>query len=262
MTQAALEKTRIRRSFAAAAMGYDAVADLQRQIGLEMLRRFPPKSDGDVAVDLGSGTGFLSEQMSRSAGVDSLVAIDLALPMLEVSRRKHASRAIHHVCADAERLPLRSGYVTQIYSNLALQWLQDLSSLFSELRRVLQPQGQLVFTTFGPQTLKELKSAWAAVDDAVHVNSFVAEEGITRALQAAGFASLSIESEIHVCRYASVLELMRELKGLGAHNVNAGRKHKLTTKAELSQMMLNYQQAMASELVEASYEIIYVRASA
>lgn len=262
MMQATLDKARIRHSFAAAAASYDGVAALQRQVGRELLQRFPVAAGDGMLLDLGSGTGFLSSQIAQSCVVDNLVAIDLALPMLEISRGKHSALAIRHVCADAQQLPLRGGGVTQIYSNLALQWLQDLSLVFSELHRVLQPQGQLVFATFGPQTLKELKLAWAAVDDAVHVNDFINTEDIVRALEMAGFGSLQLETAIQRCRYPSVMALMQELKALGAHNVNNGRKRKPTTKTELQRMIEQYQQQMAGQAIEASYEIIMVRAVA
>jgi malonyl-CoA O-methyltransferase len=260
--QTELDKTKIRHSFAAAAASYDRVAALQRQVGREVLQRFPVAPGGGVLLDLGSGTGFLSAQIKQFGVVDNVVAIDLALPMLEISRRNHQALAIQHLCADAQQLPLRGGALGQIYSNLALQWLQDLPLVFGELKRVLQPDGQLVFATFGPQTLKELKLAWAAVDDAVHVNDFNGSEAIERALNLAGFGSLQLATTIHRCRYPSVMTLMRELKALGAHNINNGRKRKPTTKAELQRMIEHYQQQMEGQVIEASYEIIMVRAVA
>ena len=262
MTQSALDKARIRHSFAAAAVSYDGVAALQRQVGRALLQRFP-LADGDgVVLDLGSGTGFLTAQIKQSGVADKLVAVDLALPMLELSRYKYPALAIGHVCADVQQLPLRGGSVAQIYSNLALQWLTELPLVFDEWKRVLQPGGQLVFATFGPQTLKELKRAWAAVDDAVHVNDFIGADAIVRALEMARFASIQCEVDLHICRYPSVMALMRELKALGAHNVNSGRKRESTTKGALQQMIEHYQQQMLGKTIQASYEIIMVRAVA
>lgn len=262
MTQAVLDKARIRHSFAAAAASYDDVAALQRQVGLALLQRFPVAGGDGVVLDLGSGTGFLSAQIKQSGIAENLIAIDLALPMLEISRCKYPALAIDHVCADAQQLPLFGGSVAQVYSNLALQWLQDLPLVFGELKRVMQPGGQLVFATFGPQTLEELKLAWAAVDHAVHVNEFSGTEAIIRALEMAGFKSIQWKIDLHVCRYPSVMALMRELKALGAHNVNNGRKREPTTKGALQQMIEHYQQQKLDKAIEASYEIIMVRAVA
>lgn len=262
MTLTALDKAKIRHSFAVAAASYDGVAALQRQVGRELLQRFPVVGVDGVVLDLGSGTGFLSAQIKQSGGADQLIAVDLALPMLEISRRKYPDLAIEHVCADVQQLPVHDRSVAQIYSNLALQWLQDLPLVFGELKRVLQPEGQLVFATFGPETLKELKLAWATVDDAVHVNDFIASDAIVSALEMAGFASIQWAVDLHICRYPSVMALMQELKALGAHNVNNGRKRKPTTKTELQQMVEHYQQQMHGKTIEASYEIIMVRAVA
>lgn len=261
MSNTLLDKARIRHSFAAAAASYDGAAGLQRQVGLELLQRFPVSANAGVVLDVGSGTGYLSAQIKHSVAAD-LIAVDLALPMLELSQSKYHDLAIRHLCADAEHLPLRVGSVGQIYSNLALQWLQDLPAVFEEFKRVLQPGGALRFATFGPKTLLELKAAWATVDDAVHVNDFIRADEIAKALDVAGFHGLEMTSVVHKCRYSAVMTLMQELKGLGAHNVNRGRKHRPTTKAELQQMMANYPQPIAGQSIEASYEIIFVQARA
>lgn len=260
MNEALLDRNRIRRSFAAAASGYDAVAVLQRRVGEQLLQAFPAGAGAGVTLDLGCGTGFIAERLLQVHGAAELLAVDLALPMLQVSRSKLAARPIHYVCADAERLPLADSCVAQIYSNLALQWLEDLPTLFRELHRVLQPQGLLQFTSFGPATLMELKQAWHAVDAAVHVNQFETGERLNAALAAAGFEIMVAESVIEQCHYGSVLELMRELKGLGAHNVNHGRKTAPTTRTELERMMRQYPQA--ADGIVASYEIFYYQARA
>lgn len=260
MTQSVLDKARVRHSFAAAAAGYDGVAALQRQVGLELLQLFPLQAEPGMALDLGSGTGFLSGQMLATGLVERLIAVDLALPMLDISRQKQPHLPIGYLCADAEQLPLLSGCVSQLYSNLALQWLDDLPQVFAELRRVLQPAGRLVFATFGPQTLQELKAAWASVDSAVHVNEFAAAASIRQSLERAGFASIAMHSVVHVCGYASVMALMQELKGLGAHNVNHGRSRKPTTRSQLRQMMQSY--SLTQDEIVASYEIIFVEARA
>lgn len=261
MTVLLLDKQRVKRSFAAAATSYDSVAELQRRVGLELLRRFPPASDVQTLLDLGSGTGFLSGEIAASGFSGQLLAADLAMPMLEVSRQKHFHVPIQHVCADAERLPFPGGSLDRVYSNLAFQWLENLPRLFGELRRVIRDDGQLVFSTFGPCTLQELKAAWAGVDDAVHVNQFPAVEVVTMALQAQGFTEIEVNSLLYRCSYPSVLGLMQELKGLGAHNVNRGRKHRPTTRSQMRMMMERYQQAMTDSRIVASYEVFLLKAA-
>lgn len=257
--QGQLDKAKIKQSFAAAAASYDVVAALQRQVGLDLLKRFPVQAEAGLVMDLGAGTGFLTRALPV-ADYQSLLAVDIALPMLLNSRQKNQVLDVDYLCADAEKLPLATASVRQIYSNLALQWCENLFSVFSGCHRILFPDGQLVFATFGPATLKELKVAWGKVDDFAHVNQFYSSQQIEGFLYQAGFSALSLESVLYQTRYDSVLDLMHELKALGAHNVSQARNRKPTTRHQLQQMIKHYQNAMVDDQIIASYEIIFVRA--
>lgn len=254
------DKVGIRRSFAAAAQTYDGMAELQRRMAVELLQRFPPANQPGLLLDIGCGTGFLTSQLSKAAPQADLLALDLALPMLQVSRSNYPAMDAEYLCADAEQLPLAAQRIEQIYSNLALQWVQDLPVTLAGFKRVLKPGGNLCFATFGPETLRELKAAWAAVDDYAHVNDFLSADQINSALQAAGFAEIGIDSVLYQSSYPSVQALMRELKAIGAHNVNRGRKHRPTTKSQLQSMVEQYLALMSGSRVVASYQIIFVKA--
>lgn len=256
-----LDKPKIRRSFAAAADGYDEQAELQRRVGVELLEKYPMNSEEGVIIDLGCGTGFLSRQLSVDFSLQTLVALDIAMPMLQISKSRNGGMPVAYLCADAEKMPFAANSVRQIYSNLALQWCQDLPVVFADCKRILESGGRLVFATFGPDTLRELKAAWKAVDDYAHVNEFYGEEQIRIFLQDAGFREIESRVEVYRSRYPSVMALMRELKGMGAHNVNLSRNRKTTTRQQLQRMIACYEAAMEGGGVLASYEIISVRAS-
>ncbi|AMK74957.1 MULTISPECIES: malonyl-ACP O-methyltransferase BioC [Methylomonas] len=261
MSLAVLDKVKIRHSFAVAAASYDSAAMLQRQVGLALLQKFPLQPTPGWVLDVGCGTGFLTRRLSVGSLELPCLALDIALPMLQASRRNNGDLPVDYFCADAEKLPFADNSLQQVYSNLALQWCQDLPAVFADVRRLLSPDGQLVFSTFGPETLKELKTAWSGVDDFAHVNDFYSVGQIRDFLRVVGLERVDVETVMYRLAYPSVLALMRELKDLGAHNVSLGRNRRLTTRSQLQQMILHYENSMLNSEILASYEIIFVRAS-
>jgi malonyl-CoA O-methyltransferase len=255
-----LDKSKIKQAFASAAESYDGAAALQRQVGLTLLDKYPLQPQSGVIMDLGCGTGFLTREMEVNLMDQPRLAVDIALPMLQVSRRRSPAMTVQYLCADAENLPFKTGCIQQIYSNLALQWCQALPTVFLDCRRLLKKSGQLVFATFGPTTLQELKTAWAQVDAYPHVNAFFAAEQVSGFLQQAGFQRIDMETVVYRLDYPSVMAVMLELKELGAHNVNAARNRDMTTRRQLQDMIAAYEAAMPDAGIVASYEIIYVRA--
>jgi malonyl-CoA O-methyltransferase len=250
-----LDKRRVGASFGRAAERYDTVAALQRSIGDRLLGRLPKLGDLPFTIlDVGAGTGFCTARLA--AGGARVIALDLAEPMLRQVHRTVSSPVVC-VCGDAESLPLQDNSVDMIFSNLALQWCLDLDPVFSGFRRVLRPGGCVVYSSFGPDTLKELRSAWAQVDRATHVNIFFDRRTVQMAMHRAGLAKPAVESELLQVRYSSVLQLMRELKGLGAHNMTLGRPRGLTGKSKLQRVVGAYEFMMPRGIVAATYEVLY-----
>ena len=252
-----LDKSKIKQSFASASHTYDSVAALQRRVANELLD-FTSPLPSSVLLDLGCGTGFLTNELLGLA--QSVIALDIALPMLHVTRSKLGDKA-RSLCADAEQLPLVEHSVEGIFSNLALQWCINLVAVFTDIKRVLKPGGKLVFSTFGPKTLEELKAAWANVDDYEHVNDFYSEQQLSSFLKQAGYTEITIETRIHLSSYDSVLALMRELKYIGAHNVIEGRNKNITSKSQMRSMIAAYEPHRSGDLVYATFEVIMISAS-
>lgn len=255
-----LDKAKIRQSFAAASVTYDGVAELQRTVGKALLDTIETESLSGPLLDLGCGTGFLSAKLLAFA--QPVIALDIALPMLQVTRTKLADMSnVSYLCADAEQLPFAGQIADGVFSNLALQWCINLDGIFADIKRVLKPGGRLVFSTFGPQTLQELKTAWAEVDEYNHVNDFYSEQQLTRFLQLAGYTEIKIETKLYVSSYGSVLALMKELKHIGAHNMIAGRNKNITTKTQMQCMIAAYERYRSGDRIPATYEAIMVTAS-
>lgn len=253
-----LEKIKIKHSFSDAAKTYDSVASLQRQIGRELLDIHTGTHLHGVALDLGCGTGFLTQELATHCQHATLIALDLAQMMLETCREKVAEKS-HYLCADAEKLPLKAQSVNAIFSNVALQWCYPIDEALSELQRVLANEGTLLFSTFGSDTLCELKAAWANVDDFVHVNDFYTLGNLQSALENAGFVDITLKCTRYLRQYANVVELMHELKHIGAHNVNQTRSKTLTSKKALKTLISTYPKNEVGG-IDATFDVIYVMA--
>ena len=259
-----LDKLKIKQSFSTASSTYDKVAELQRRVGKALLGTFAVKKSAQIVLDLGCGTGFLTNELLSSVSLhnlQALIALDIALPMLQQARCKLSTHnKVQYVCADAEILPIVEQSVDSVCSNLALQWCRAPEALFVEIKRILKPGGQLLFSTFGPQTLQELKQAWSEVDDYCHVNEFYSELQLKHYLLGAGFSEIQMTTIPYRPGYDSVLELMRELKAIGAHNVTAGRNRKTTTKTQLQHMITAYDRHRIENRIPATFSVIAVSA--
>jgi len=258
-----IDKRRVRRAFDRAAGDYDRVAVLQREVGQRLLERLDYlRVRPDTIADIGAGTGHLSKRLAQRYRQARVIALDLAPNML-CSARRHAGtltrllRRQSFLCADAEHLPLADQSTDMIFSNLTLQWCGDLDRVFSEFRRVLKPGGMALFSTFGPDTLKELRDSWAAADDAVHVSAFIDMHDIGDALLRSGLADPVMDAERFTLTYPDVRTVMRELKLLGAHNAASGRNRSLTGKGRLRAMTAAYERYRDNGALPASYEVVY-----
>ena len=254
-----LDKGGVRRAFSRAASRYDEVAALQREIGQRMLERLNLVSlKPGTVVDLGAGTGVATVALEKRYPGARVVALDFAFPMLqEIRRRGSFFRKPCCLCADLEQLPLADASVDLLYSNAAFQWCNDLNMVFAELQRVLKPGGLLMFTTFGPDTLKELRAAWSEADGYAHVSRFLDMHDVGDALLGAEFADPVMDVDRITLTYDAVEDLMRELKILGAHNITDGRQRSLTGKGRLLAMKRAYEHFRSNGQLPASYEVVY-----
>jgi malonyl-CoA O-methyltransferase len=129
--------------------------------------------------------------------------------------------------------------------------------VFAEFHRVLRPGGLVHFTTFGPDTLHELRRAFAAVDDRSHVNHFADMHELGDGLVRAGFAEPVLDVDRHVLTYTDALALMRDLKAIGAHNVTSDRPRGLTGRRQLEAMQAAYERERRDGRLPATYEVVY-----
>ena len=261
---AGLDARHVRQAFGRAASTYEAHAVLQTEVGARLLERLEGNELAPARVlDVGSGPGRGTAALRARFPTASVVALDLALPMLRAAA-SHAGEppAFARVGGDAQALPFADGSFDVVHSNLCLQWCDDPGLAIAEFARVLKPRGLLLFTTFGPATLHELRTAFAEADATPHVGRFVDMHDIGDALLTTGFHDPVLERDDFTLTYADALTLMRELRAIGATNADAKRQRTLTGKAHLKRVVAAYEAFRSDGVLPATYEVVYAQAFA
>lgn len=253
-----LDKRQARAAFERAVHTYDSSAVLQREIADRMLDRLDLiKCNPRRVLDVGCGTGHCSRALQKRYKGALIVGVDIAHGMVSAARTQIRWRSRQRfMCGDAEALPVADAAVDMIVSNLTLQWC-DPDAVFQEFARVLRPGGVVMFTSFGPDTLQELRAAWHAVDERPHVHTFIDMHDLGDALVRAGFADAVMDVEHFTLTYPDVMTVLRDLKNLGAHNVSRERHRGLTGKTSFACFKSAYEAQARDGLIPANYEAVY-----
>ena len=262
-----LNKVQVRASFDAAAERYDDVAILQREIAERIIERLDYiKIQPKTILDIGSGTGIATHALSKRYKKAHVIALDFAPNMLKQARKK--ANLLHRmiskrgfVCGDAEQLPFADNSIDLIFSSSTLQWCTNLDHTFTDLKRILTPGGLLMFSTFGPDTLKELRQSWktaeGGTEHSTHVHDFIDMHDIGDALMRAGLSNPVMDVENFTLTYPDAYQLMRELKTIGAHNTAVDKRNSLTGKSRIKNMIEAYEAFRKDGCLPATYEVVY-----
>jgi malonyl-CoA O-methyltransferase len=266
MAEAAFpDKRTVRRAFSRAARTYDAHAILQREVGARLVEHLEGiRLEPGRVLDLGCGTGASFAALLQRFPAARLTALDVAAPMLRLARQRtpwwrrvaRASSVPSLVCGDAERLPLAAASHDMIFSNLTMQWCRP-EAAFAEAARVLAPGGLFLFSTLGPDTLKELRAAFDTPGSAAHVNRFVDMHDLGDALVHSGFGDPVMEMEVITLEYASLSAVVTDLRAIGASNALPDRPRGLGGRARWKEAEARYERARRDGSLPATYEVIY-----
>jgi malonyl-CoA O-methyltransferase len=207
----------IRETFDRIANRYEQHAALEQEVGARLLERTEFNRRPPLQIlDLGCGTGSVSAELKRRFRKALVVGLDTSLAMLShVRRRSNVRRPLKSVCGDIGALPFATRSADMVFSNLAGYWCPDPMAMFSEFRRVIRPDGMLLFSTFGPATMNELKEVWAGVDEEVEVPVFPDLLEVGNALVAAGFREPVMDMEMITLSYPQPGALFDELEATG-----------------------------------------------
>ncbi len=270
-----INKSWAKKSFNNAAVRYDEAAVLQRKVVDHLFERLRSiHLTPDVILDIGSGTGYCARGLGGLFNQARVINLDIAFGMLTHAKAQRGffsrlgsrlsasvwrswSGGQQFLCGDAESLALQDDSVDLVFSSLAFQWSNDPDRLFQECYRVLRPGGLLIFSTLGPDTLKELRKSWAVADKHTHVSPFMDMHDIGDALLRSGLTNPVMEVENITLTYATVAQLMSDLKQIGSRNATAGRAPGLTGKKALHAMTQAYEAFRKDGSLPASYEVVY-----
>lgn len=215
-------------------------------------------------LDAGCGDGDGARRLAGVYPDAQLLGLDFAFPMLRAARshggwlrRALARDRLDCICADFAALPLATASVDLAWSSLALHCAGDPLPALKELRRVLKVGALLMFSCYGPDTLKELRGAFAAGDGAGHVHSFIDMHDLGDMLLACGYAEPVMDMELVTVTYAGVDALLADLRASGQANALAARRRGLTGKGVFSAMRVAYEALRSGGSLPASFEIVY-----
>jgi malonyl-CoA O-methyltransferase len=255
-----LDKARVRRLASRAARRYDAAAWLPRQVaGALMEHLLPVRMLPKRILDVGAGTGICARLLSDQYRSARVISVDCATAALRVARA-HAPRWFSkhaYACGDAESLPVVDASIDLLVSSLMLPSYPSTDAVLAEFHRVLRPGGLLMFSSLGPDTLRELRDAWMAVDRHVHVHAFVDMHDLGDALLRAGLRDVVMDTERVTGRYRDLAALTTELRQLGVNNAARGRPKSLTTAARLAAVVAEYEHLRRDARLPASFEIVF-----
>ncbi|HEY2864933.1 MAG TPA: malonyl-ACP O-methyltransferase BioC [Casimicrobiaceae bacterium] len=274
-----LDRASVRRAFERAAETCDSAAVLQREVAQRMAERLGiVRLDPALILDAGCGTGEAMGELQTRYPRARLIGVDLAYAMVHAARQRNLAapagtpslrrrwlRAFSNVtrarpalvCADVCRLPIAARSVDLLWSNLALQWVDELPLALGEFHRALKVGGLLTFTTLGPDTLRELRRAFASADEAAHVNRFVDMHDVGDMLVHAGFADPVMDMEMITMTYPDATALMRDLKATGAQNSRVDRRRGLTGRRRWRGMLGAIESFRRDGRLPASFEVVY-----
>jgi len=266
----------VRRHFARAAATYDDAAILQKEIGARLVERLDVVKLAPAHVlDAGCGTGDAQAELAARYPSARYVGLDVAIPMLDAARSKAALRRSafarifapftggraggdpRFVCGDIAAMPFAAGTFDLVWSNLALQWVGDLPRALAEMNRVLAVGGLATFTTFGPDTLKELRAAFTGLDGHVHVSRFADMHDVGDMLVGAGFADPVMQMDMMTLTYDDGRAMMRDLKAIGATHAARARPRALMGRHRWQRVLAALDAMRRDGRIAATFEVIY-----
>ncbi|MFA9441691.1 methyltransferase domain-containing protein [Uliginosibacterium sp. sgz301328] len=262
-----IDRRLVRERAARHAQQADEAGFLAREVAQRMAERLAYiKYEPARIVDIGCGVGRDFPLLGQRYPKAERIGVDFALPLLRLARGERGffqkllgtarTTDPRYICADSTELPLARASVQMVWSNLVLNWLADPMPTFREMHRVLEVGGMLMFSTLGPDTLKELRAVMPA-GSGERVHRFIDMHDIGDALVQAGFAEPVMDMQTITLTYGDLDSLLRDLRHAGATNAASTRPRGLSGRAGWARAREGYERLRRDGRLPATFEVVY-----
>lgn len=261
-----VDRNQVLRRFSRVAVNYDQADFFAREIDGRMQERLQyVRLDPSRILDLGCSRGASRSALLARYPQAQWIGLDAAQDMLQFAAtpvpgwqrwlKLGKSPAPPRLCANAEALPLSSGSVSLVWSNLLLHWLDHPLPALAEAHRVLEVGGLLMFSTLGPDTLSELRQSFA--DGYAHTQRFTDMHDLGDMLVECGFADPVMDMERITLTYADLDALLHDLRAAGGSCAMRARRHGLTGRQRWQAARTAYAGFGQAGRLPATFEVIY-----
>lgn len=234
---------------------YELAAFLQQEVADRLLERLDyMRIKPSVILDLGAATGYAARKLEQRYPKAQLIALDSRENVLTTFKHSWWKKDPTRICADLEKIPLNNNSADLIFSNLSLHVLNDPQFCFKELHRILKPEGLLLFTSFGPDTLQELRISLSELKSECNLRNFIDMHHVGDILLNMGFQDPVMDMEMITLSYTDLKKLIKDIHYSGIEH-NARSLMDSTNWNTLSEQYAKLR--LKNQQLPATFEILY-----
>jgi malonyl-CoA O-methyltransferase len=217
--------------------------------------KLSPRVVLDLSVPGSASNDILYQLYPKSRIINGLTP---PMSMLDSACQLQRARGKNCVRIALPNLPLQDHSVDLVFSNMGLLWLLDTQTLFDEIRRTLTPNGLVMFTSLGPDTLIEARQAWAQVDNALHINQFTDMHHLGDQMTQVGLNDPVTDAEWLTFHYSDPCYLLYDLKAVGSFILAAEQKSQaIVGPKTLDHYSQAYSEQKVGGVYPATFELVY-----
>lgn len=253
-----IDTSAVRARFNRVASCYESASFIEERLAADLLNRLNFMSLAPKTIlDLGTGTGRCARAMAQRYPEANIVGVDFASAMIEQAQHEHNSGNIIYSLADAHVLPFAPDSFDLVISNALFPFIADIDTVFQQVQKILTKRGCFIFTTFGPDTLYELRHTWSMISDAPHVLPFMDMHDVGDALIASGLVEPLLDRDTLTVTYQDVSKMFLELKNAGLTNCLTDREKGLLGKNTYKKLLTTYPFDTSKNCYPVTLEVIY-----